>query len=165
ENNLHAFVIAQIRDFDKCVETVNDFLPHINNWATCDSLRPAVFGKHKDKLLKWIKKWMASAHEYTVRFGIEMLMTHYLDEGFSTEHLKLVSSIKRDEYYIKMMIAWYFATALAKQYSDSIHVIESRILDKWTHNKTIQKAIESYRVREEHKIHLRSLSIKEITKP
>ena len=160
ENQLHAFIISLIKDYDECLNYVNSFLPYVDNWATCDQLSPKVFKKNTDKLIDSIKIWIKSKDTYTIRFGIGMLMSYYLDDNFKSEYLKLVSKIKSDEYYINMMIAWYFATALAKQYDETIPYIENNILDKWTHNKTIQKAIESYRVSDEHKEYLRKLKIK-----
>lgn len=161
ENNLHAFVIEQIKDYDKCIMEINRFLPYVNNWATCDSLRPKCFSKNTDKLLLEIKKWLKSDYTYTVRFGIEMLMKFYLDENYNSTYLKYVSMIKSDEYYINMMIAWYFATALAKHWYDTIDYLEENKLSFWVHNKTIQKAIESYRIKDEQKVYLKSLRIKE----
>ena len=160
ENQLHAFILSEIKDYDECINYINRFLPYVDNWATCDQMSPKVFKKNKDKLLLEIKKWLKSKDTYTIRFGIGMLMQHYLDDDFKKEYLKLVSKIKSNEYYINMMIAWYFATALAKQYKDAIPYLEDKILDKWTHNKTIQKAIESYRITDEQKEYLRSLKIK-----
>ena len=160
ENQLHAFILSEIKDYDECINYINKFLPYVDNWATCDQMSPKVFKKNKDKLLLEIKKWLKSKDTYTIRFGIGMLMQHYLDDDFKKEYLKLVSKIKSNEYYINMMIAWYFATALAKQYKDTIPYLEDKILDKWTHNKTIQKAIESYRITNEQKEYLRSLKIK-----
>lgn len=160
ENSLHAYFIAEIKDFDTCMDEINKFLPYIDNWATCDTLTPKCFAKNLDKLFKQITLWLKSNHTYTIRFAIEMLMTHFLDEHFDPKQLKLVADVKSNEYYVNMMIAWYFATALAKQYNSTIKYIENAILDKWTHNKTIQKAIESYRITTEQKAHLRSLKIK-----
>ena len=160
ENQLHAFILSEIKDYDKCINYINRFLPYVDNWATCDQMSPKIFKKNKDKLLLEIKKWLKSKDTYTIRFGIGMLMQHFLDEDFKKNYLKLVSKIKSNEYYINMMIAWYFATALAKQYKETIPYLEDKILDKWTHNKTIQKAIESYRITDEQKEYLRSLKIK-----
>ena len=157
ENQLHAFVISGIKDYNECLSCFKKFLPYIDNWATCDQQSPKVFDKHKDELLKEIKVWIKSKETYTIRFGIGMLMRNYLDDDFKPEYLKLVSDVKSDEYYVNMMIAWYFATALAKQYDSTIPYIENQKLDTWTHNKTIQKAIESYRVTQEHKDYLRTL--------
>lgn len=144
-------------DFEKVVSELNDFLPYIDNWATCDMISPKVFKKHLQELLPQIDVWMASEHPYTIRFGIEMLMKFYLDEAFETKYLEKVAAVQSEEYYVRMMIAWYFATALAKQYKDAILILEEQRLDTWTHNKTIQKAIESYRILPEQKDYLRSL--------
>ncbi|MGN0468070.1 MAG: DNA alkylation repair protein [Acutalibacteraceae bacterium] len=160
ENNLHAFLIEQIKDYDKAVKEVDLFLPYVDNWATCDQMSPKIFRKHPDELLEKIGEWIKSERTYTVRFAIEMLMTYYLDEWFKSEYLALVCNVRSDEYYVKMMIAWFFATALAKQYDASISYIENRKLEKWVHNKTIQKACESFRVDDEKKAYLRSLKIK-----
>lgn len=157
ENNLHGFLITSIRDYDRLVAALDAFLPHVDNWATCDLLRPKVFQKHLPELLDQIKRWIQSDHTYTIRFGIEMLMTFYLDEQFQSKYLELVSEVQSEEYYVKMMVAWYFATALAKQYDAVLPYIEEQRLDIWTHNKTIQKAIESYRVTAEQKQYLRTL--------
>lgn len=159
ENQLHAFIISEIKDYRKCIEEINRFLPFIDNWATCDQLSPKIFKKNKADLLKEIYKWISSSHTYTVRFAIGMLMQQYLDEDFDIKYPKLVVKIKSDEYYINMMIAWYFATALAKQYDKIIPFIENKKLDKWTQNKTIQKAVESYRITQEQKVYLKSLKI------
>ena len=160
ENQLHAFIISEIKDFDECVSATEAFLPYIDNWATCDQLSPKTFKKHKTELLPYIKRWLSSDKVYTVRFGIKMLMQYFLDEDFDIEYAETVSRVESDEYYINMMIAWYFATALAKQYDAVIPFIENRALSPWTHNKAIQKSVESYRVTPEHKEYLRSLRIK-----
>ncbi len=157
ENNLHAFLIERMADYGECVNAVNAFLPFVDNWATCDSLRPKVFKKHLPELLEQIKIWLKSEHMYTVRFGLEMLMCYYLDGNFSPEYLNLAASVKSDEYYVNMMISWFFATALAKQYEASLPFIENNRLEIWAHNKTIQKAIESYRITAEQKEYLRTL--------
>jgi 3-methyladenine DNA glycosylase AlkD len=157
ENQLHAFIISEIKDYDKCLEEFNKFLPYVDNWATCDQPSPKTFIKNPDKLIKEIKKWIKSKETYTIRFGISMLMRVYLDGNFKPEYLEMVSKIRSKEYYVNMMIAWYFATALAKQYDSAISYIVDNKLDIWTHNKTIQKSIESYRVTDEHKEFLRSL--------
>ena len=159
ENQLHSFAISLIKDYKASIKRVNDFLPYIDNWATCDQLSPKVFKKHKEELIKEIKKWLKSKHIYTVRFAIEMLMTYFLDEDFKEEYLELVSNIKSEEYYLNMMIAWYFATALAKQYDSSIIYIKEKRLSPWVHNKTIQKAVESYRISDEQKVYLKTLKI------
>lgn len=160
ENNLHAFMIEQIKDFDTAISEIDRFLPYVDNWATCDCMSPKAFKKDLDRLLIKTDKWLASTHTYTVRYGICTLMRYYLDDRFSPDLLKKVAEIRSDEYYINMMIAWYFATALAKQYDEALPYISERKLDKWTHNKAIQKAIESYRVPDEHKAHLKTLKIK-----
>ncbi len=160
ENNIHAYYIQQIRDFDECIKHVLNFLPYIDNWATCDVLRPDCFKNNTDKLYPYVSSWLGDSRPYVVRFGIGMLESYYLDNAFSRQQLYLVSQIKSGEYYVKMMIAWYFATALAKQYAQAITCFEKRVLDKWTHNKAIQKAIESFRVSDEHKVYLRTLRIK-----
>lgn len=160
ENNLHSFVIENIKDFDTALFRVDEFLPYVDNWATCDSMSPKVFGKNKDKLLPKIKEWLSSDMTYTVRFAMEMLMCWYLDDDFSPEYPEMVASVRKSEYYVNMMAAWYFATALAKQYDSVIGYLEDKKLDVWTHNKTIQKAIESYRITDEQKEYLRTLKIK-----
>ena len=160
ENQLHAFIISEIKDYAECVKQVDRFLPFVDNWATCDQMSPGIFKKHKDELSKEIYKWLESDKTYTIRFAIGMLMQHYLDGDFDTKYLERVSSIRSEEYYVNMMIAWYFATALAKQYESTILYIQDHRLDVWTHNKTIQKAIESYRITDEAKEYLRGLKIK-----
>ena len=160
ENNLHAFMIEQIKDFDTAILETDRFLPYVDNWATCDCMSPKAFKKDLDRLLTKIDQWLSSSHTYTVRYGICTLMRYYLDDRFSPDLLKKVAEIRSDEYYVKMMIAWYFATALAKQYDATLPYISEKKLDKWTHNKAIQKAIESYRVTDEHKAHLKTLKIK-----
>lgn len=160
ENQLHAFIISEIKDYDECIAYLNTFLKYIDNWATCDQLSPKVFKKNTDKLLDQINIWIKSSKIYEVRFGINMLMKYYLDSNYKKEYLELVSKIKSNEYYINMMIAWFFATALVKQYDDAITYLENKKLDKWVHNKTIQKAIESYRITNAQKEYLKSLKIK-----
>ena len=190
ENQLHIFILSQLKDFDTCIKRVNEFLPYIDNWATCDQLSPKVFAKHKDELLKYINKWLKSKKAYTIRFAIGMLMQHYLDDDFDKKYLDMVLkvgakptvrakftipsvgakftspnkqcetekfdiNINPDKYYIEMMRAWYFATALAKQYDDTIVIIKNYKLPKWTQNKTIQKAKESFRVTDSHKKELK----------
>lgn len=158
ENNLHGFLIEGIKDYEECIEAIEVFLPYIDNWATCDLISPKIFKKHLPELIEKIKEWMASEHTYTIRFGMEMLMRYYLEEDtFLEEYLEMVAAIRSEEYYVNMMIAWYFATALAKQYDAAIPYIEQRKLERWTHNKAIQKAVESYRVSDEQKAYLRSL--------
>ncbi len=160
ENGLHASILCRVRDFDYCLDEVERFLPYVDNWATCDGLSPEVFRKHRDCLLERIPVWLSSPHCYTVRFAIGMLMAHFLDEAFEPRFLDWVSAVQSEEYYINMMIAWYFATALAKQYEAALPYLEDRKLGRWTHNKTIQKAIESFRVPEKHKSYLRKLKRK-----
>lgn len=160
ENNLHGFIIEKIKDYDECIEQVEKFLPYIDNWATCDLMSPKIFKKHLPELLVKIKEWVSSDHTYTIRFGIEMLMSFYLDEAFEIQYLDMVAAVKSEEYYVNMMIAWFFATALAKQYEATIPYIENQRLDVWTHNKAIQKAVESRRISDEQKKYLRSLKIK-----
>ena len=157
ENQLHAFIISQLKDFGRCMEYVRAFLPYVDNWATCDQLSPKVFGKNKGDLLKQIREWIGSGDIYTVRFGIGMLMQYFLDEDFDPEYPELVAQIRSEEYYVNMMKAWYFATALAKQYETVLPFIEERRLDDWTHRKAIQKAVESYRITEEQKKYLKTL--------
>ena len=157
ENQLHAFIISGMKNFDACIGEVSRFLPYVDNWATCDQMSPKVFRKHRPELLAFIREWMASGETFTVRFGIGMLMQHYLDEDFDHAYPELVAGIRSEEYYINMMRAWYFATALAKQYEAAIPFLENRRLDDWTHNRAIQKAIESYRITPEQKVYLKSL--------
>ena len=159
ENQLHAFILSELKDYDQCIVRVNDFLPYIDNWATCDQLSPKAFKKHKTELLKEIKSWLKSDATYTVRFAVGMLMQHYLDDDFKSDYPKLVAAIKSDEYYINMMRAWYFATALAKQYDAIIPYIEQKKLDPWTHSKAIQKAVESYRIKSEQKEDLKTFRL------
>ena len=160
ENNLHAFLLCEMKDFDACVQAVEDFLPYVDNWATCDQMSPGVFRKNKQALLPYIRCWIASERCYTRRFGTGMLMSHFLDEDFREEYLRLVSDKRSEEYYVDMMIAWYVATALAKEYEGALPYGENRRLDPWVHNKTIQKAVESFRVSDEHKACLRALKIR-----
>lgn len=162
ENQLHAFIISEIKDFKYCIDEINRFLPYIDNWATCDQLSPKVFKKYHNELFEYIKDWLKSDKVYTLRFGIGMLMEHFLDEDFDILYPETVSKIRSGEYYINMMIAWYFATALAKQYESIIPFIENNSLDIWTHNKAIQKSIESYRITDEQKAYLRGLKIKKV---
>ena len=157
ENMVHFFMIAMIKDFDECTAAVEEFLPYIDCWPVCDQSSPKVYKKNHDKLLPFIKKWIGSEHVYTARFGMRMLMNEFLDADFKKEYLKLVADKQGEDYYLKMMIAWYFATALAKQYDAAIIYIEKHKLDPWVHRKAIQKAVESYRVTEEHKIYLKNL--------
>ena len=178
ENMLHDLLINEIRDYEECLECVDAFLPYVDNWAVCDTLSPKVFKKHKPQLLSKIRKWSASKETYTSRFGMEMLMTHFLDEDFCPEYLEIPAQTDRewekdpavcqrsgkqivransDEYYVRMMVAWFYATALAKQWDATIPYLEEQRLEPWTHNKTIQKAIESYRITDSQKAYLRTL--------
>ena len=159
ENNIHAFYIQSTKSFDECIALLESFLPYIDNWATCDMLRPLCFRNNTDRLYPYILKWLRNENTYTVRFAIGMLNSYYLDSEFCEEHLKIVSSVKSQEYYVKMMVAWYFATALSKQYDTALAYIEKRILDTWIHNKTIQKSIESYKIPNDRKEYLKSLKI------
>ena len=160
EDQLHAFIISEMKDYEACITELESFLPHVNNWATCDQMSPKVFKKHRNELLKRIKKWIRSKETYTIRFGIGMLMEHFLDEDFDLKYAETVAVVRSEEYYVNMMIAWYFATALAKQYDAILPMIEDRKLDVWTHNKAIQKSVESYRITPEQKAYLKSLKIK-----
>lgn len=157
EDQLHAFILSEDRDFVRCAARVEAFLPFVNNWATCDQLSPKVFRKHHADLLPYIRTWLTSSHPYTIRFAIGMLMEHYLGEDFRTEYADMVASVRSEEYYVNMMSAWYFATALAKQYDAILPYLQSPRLDVWTHNKSIQKAIESRRITPEQKAYLRTL--------
>ena len=159
ENNLHAALIGHIRDFQPCLTAVERFLPYVDNWATCDMMNPRALAKDKAALLERIRLWLQSSHTYTVRFGMEMLMNHFLEEDFRKEYLALVASVRSEEYYVRMMQAWYFATALAKQYEAAVTYLEQRRLGAWVHNKTIQKARESFRVSQEQKEYLKSLKV------
>ena len=160
ENQVQAFVVSEFKDYGRCVQEVERFLPFVDNWATCDQMSPKVFKKHRPELLDSIKEWIRSEHTYTVRFAVGMLMQHYLDEDFDPAYPEMVAAVQSEEYYIRMMIAWYFATALAKQYEAVLPYIEERRLEPWTHNKTIQKAIESYRITPEQKEYLKSLKVR-----
>ena len=160
EYQLHAFIVSAMRDYDRCMEEVIRFLPYVDNWATCDQMSPKVFKKHRQELIPQIKEWIASDATYTIRFGVGMLMEHFLDEDFDPKYPELVADLRSEEYYVNMMIAWYFATALAKQYDAVLPYIENRRLDTWTHNKAIQKSVESYRITPEQKEYLKSLKIK-----
>ena len=160
ENQLHAFIISEIRDYSKCLNEVDRFLPYVDNWATCDQMSPKIFKKNKQALLETVKQWIGSDKTYMIRFGIGMLMEHYLDEDFDLSYPEIVACIRSDEYYINMMIAWYFATALAKQYDSVLPFIKEKKLDVWTHNKAIQKSVESYRITDEQKEYLKTLKIK-----
>ena len=160
ENQLHAFIISELKDYDRCIGEVKRFLPYVDNWATCDQMSPKVFRKHLPELLECIGEWIGSDETYTIRFGVGMLLEHFLDDAFDLKYPEMVASLRSSEYYVKMMIAWYFATALAKQYEAILPFIENRKLDAWTHNKAIQKAVESYRITPEQKEYLKTLKIK-----
>ena len=159
ENQLHAFILSGMKDFDTCAEELGKFLPYVDNWATCDQMSPKIFKKNKEKLLSHIEEWIRSDKTYTVRFGVGMLMEHFLDVDFDPAYPAMVAGLRSEEYYVNMMIAWYFATALAGQYESILPFLEGRKLDDWTHNKAIQKSIESRRITEEQKIYLRSLKV------
>ncbi|WP_026498079.1 DNA alkylation repair protein [Butyrivibrio sp. WCD2001] len=160
EDQIHAFVISEIKDYGKCIEEVERFLPYVDNWATCDQMSPKVFKKNKTELLSYIIKWISSDKTYTIRFGTGMLMQHFLDDDFDKSYPEMVAKIRSDEYYVNMMTAWYFATALAKQYDAILPFIEDKRLEPWTHNKAIQKSVESYRITPEQKEYLKSLKIR-----
>jgi 3-methyladenine DNA glycosylase AlkD len=155
ENQLHGFLLSGRKDFAQCIKELEQFLPYIDNWATCDQTSPRIFKKHRQELLPYITKWLSSDHPYTVRFAIGMLMQHFLNEDFNPVYLDMVTSIKSEEYYVNMEIAWYMATALAKQWESTIPYIEQRRMEPWVHNRTIQKARESYRITEEQKEYLK----------
>ncbi|MBR1724663.1 MAG: DNA alkylation repair protein [Ruminococcus sp.] len=157
ENQLHVMILSELKDYDRVIAETDRILPYVDNWATCDQLRPKCFKKNHDRLIKEVYRWLESEHLYTVRFGIGMLLAHYLGDDFKPEYMETVAGIKSEEYYIKMMIAWYFAEALAKQYDPAIAYIEDGRLDEWTHNKAIQKARESYRIPEDTKNYLKTL--------
>ena len=159
ENNLHGFILSECKDYDKTIGLLETFLPQVNNWATCDLLSPKAFRKNRDRLPADIDRWLRSPAPYTVRFGIEMCMSHYLDEDFDVRFSERIAALRSEEYYVNMMIAWYFATALAKQWDSSIAFLENRRLDPWVHNKTIQKSVESYRIPDARKLYLKTLKI------
>ena len=160
ENNIHGAIISLGKDLDTVVSQLNGFLPYVDNWATCDLIRPKMFKKHTEELMPHILGWIESGETYTVRFGIEMLMSFCLKENFREEHLELVAGVKSNEYYVNMAISWYFATALAFQYASAVKYLEQNKLDKWTHNMTVKKACESFRVTEEQKVYLKTLRIR-----
>ena len=157
ENLLHALLLSERKDFETCLAQTGRFLPFVDNWAVCDALRPKCFARHKAALLDAIRRWLDDDAPFTRRFGLEMLMVHFLDGDFSPEYLDWAARTRGEDYYVKMMLAWFFATALAKQYEAALPVLTERRLEKWTHNKTIQKALESFRVTEEHKAYLKTL--------
>ena len=160
ENQLQAFILSEMKDYEKCITKIRCFLPFVDNWATCDQMSPKVFRKHLPELLEHIREWIHSDYTYTIRFGIGMLMEHYLGDAFAPEYPAMAAEIRSEEYYVNMMIAWYFATALAKQYETVLPYIEEHRLDTWTHNKAIQKSIESNRITAEKKEYLRALKIR-----
>ena len=160
ENLLHGAIISENKDFENCIELLDSFLPFVDNWAVCDTISPKIFKKHKKELIEKIKEWSQSDKTYTCRFGIEMLMTHFLDEDFKKEYLEMVANIHSEEYYVKMAVAWFFATALAKQWDYAVIYLENNKLDVWMHNKTIQKARESLRILEDKKGYLKGLKRK-----
>ena len=160
ENLLHGAIISESKDFEKCIELLDSFLPFVDNWAVCDTISPKIFKKHKKELIEKIKEWSQSDKTYTYRFGVEMLMTHFLDEDFKKEYLEMVADIHSEEYYVKMVVAWFFATALAKQWDYAVIYLENNRLDVWVHNKTIQKARESLRILEDKKGYLKRLKRK-----
>lgn len=160
ENQLHAFIIERTKDYGECVELVEKFLPYVDNWATCDQMSPKIFKKHLPEIKKKAYEWIESAHTYTVRYGVGVLMEHFLGDAFDVSQAEIVAAIRSDEYYVKMMVAWYFATALAKQYDSVLPFLLDEKLDPWTHNKAIQKAIESNRISPETKAYLRTLKKK-----
>jgi 3-methyladenine DNA glycosylase AlkD len=157
ENNLHMMLIEQIKDYDKCISETEKFLPHIDNWATCDSPLPKCFDKNKEDVLERAKNWIATDATYVKRYGMGVMMRLFLDEDFKEEYIQLVASVKSEEYYVNMMIAWYMATALAKQWDAAIPYIQEHRLSEWVHRKSIQKAVESYRITPEQKEYLKGL--------
>ena len=157
ENNLHSVIISQIKNEEECIAAIEAFLPYINNWSTCDTVSPSVFKKHKQKLILKVKEWVKSDKVYTVRMGVLMLMKFFLNEDFKSEYNDLVAGIESDEYYVNMMCAWYFATALAKQYDDTVPYLKNRLLTPEVHKMTVRKAVESFRVTDEHKEEIRKM--------
>ena len=157
ENNLHAFLIERIRDYDACVAAVERFLPYVDNWATCDGLRPKVFAAHKERVLQKAGEWIASSHPFTIRYGLETWMLHGLGDAFDSVFLETAAAIRSEEYYVRMMVAWLFATALTKRWEDAVPYLENRRLDGWTHQKTIQKACESLAIPSDKKAFLKTL--------
>lgn len=161
ENMLHGLLVSEMKDYDTIIEHLDIFLPYVDNWAVCDIMSPKALKKHKGKLIKKIEEWIASPHAYTCRFGIEMLMTFYLDDDFDSKYLLLPAAVRSDAYYVQMMVAWFFATALAKQWDAAVLYLKNNNLDNWTHNKTIQKARESRRITDEQKVYLKNLKRKD----
>lgn len=164
ENNVHIFVVEQIKDYEECLRQVKRFLPYVDNWSTCDMWAPKVFEKHTEELLPQIKEWIAAKEVYTIRFGLGMLMRYYLGNRFQPEYLELAASVKSEEYYVKMMVAWFFATALAKQYKAALPYLQEKRLSAWVHNKTIQKACESCRIAPDRKDEMRTLRVEKEVK-
>lgn len=162
ENQLHAFIISEMKDYEQCLLKLDTFLPYVDNWATCDQMSPKIFKKYRDELLVYIKKWIKSEDTYSVRFAVKMLMEHFLEESYNISYPETVAAIRSEDYYVNMMIAWYFATALSKQYESVLLFIEEKRLPAWTHNKAIQKSIESYRISKEQKDFLRSLKVENV---
>lgn len=160
ENILHAFILSSIKDYDGFVNEVDKFLPYVSNWSVCDTICNKNLNKYKDRLIINVYKWLKSKELYRVRYAIKCLMNYYLGEDFKEEHIERVLEVKLDDYYVRMMIAWYLATGLAKNYDEFIKVIEEKRFDDFTHNKAIQKAVESYRVSDEHKTYLKTLKVK-----
>ncbi len=159
ENNLHAFLIEKIGDFDQTIKALDEFLPYVDNWATCDSMNPKILGKNRGQLLPIIDRYISSEHTYTVRYGIGLLMRYFLGEGFKDEYAKRVAAINNEDYYVKMMQAWYFATALASNFEEILPFLTQKSLSPWVHNKTISKAIESYRMDKDKKEFLKKLGL------
>lgn len=159
ENQIHAFIISSMKDFDQCISFLEAFLPYVDNWATCDQMSPVSFKKNRSRLLPFVLSWLESGHAYTVRFAIKVLMSHFLDSDFDPVYPEIVCSLKSEDYYVKMMVSWYFATALCKRYEEVIHFLEERRLEEWTHNRSIQKAVESYRISDNRKEYLKTLRI------
>ena len=156
ENMLHGLILSEIKDYDTCIAEIDRFLPFVDNWAVCDTISPKCFAKNKERLMEKIVEWSASEKVYTSRFGVEMLMSHFLDADFREEYLEIPARVRGEDYYVKMMVAWFFATALAKQWEATVPYVEQKRLETWTHNKTIQKAVESYRITDEQKQYLKS---------
>ena len=157
ENCLHSALICRIKDYDSCIREVERFLPYVDNWAVNDGLNPAVFSKHRGELIEKVREWIASEATYTRRFGLHILMSHYLEEDFQAEYLSWAADLRSEEYYVNMMTAWLFAEALAKQWDAALPFLLEHRLDRWTHNKAIQKARESRRITEEQKNYLNTL--------
>lgn len=160
ENMLHALILCEEKDFEIAVEASERFLPFADSWSITDTLAPKAFSKHSERLLPYIEKWIKCDMPYTVRFSILCLMKYFLNEQFEERYIYMVCSVESEEYYVNMMRAWYLATALAKQYDAAIKPLRDNILDRWTHNKTIRKAVESYRITDEQKAYLKTLKRK-----